>query len=261
MTEPYYQYILKIQFLGFRYSGWQHQPGEKTVEGMMRKTMQFVMPGRKFKFLGAGRTDARVSATDFAVQLILWGNPVSDTEQMMEVLNANLPPDISITGFIAAPADFNAIRDSTRKTYRYYFTTDARPHPFCSPLIGYFPGPLDIPAMKKAAPLFAGTHNFTPFITRPGEGTQRTRHIRASRIMDNTAITASFFPEDSYFLEVEGSGFGRYQVRNMMAGLVALGRGEITDENLQHALRTGESLAIREIAPASGLHLVSTQFN
>jgi tRNA pseudouridine38-40 synthase len=260
MPQPYHQYVFRIGFLGFRYSGWQHQPAEKTVEGMMQKTMRFVMPGRKFKFLGAGRTDARVSAMDFAIQFILWGSPVESTGSLMAAVNANLPPDIRLNSLEAVPADFNAIRDSTRKTYQYYFATGPKPHPFCAPLLGYFPGPLDIQAMVRAAPLFKGTHDFSTFITRPAEATRRKRTVITCRMAENKTITASFFPEHSYFLEVIGSGFGRYQVRNMMAGLAALGRGEITENDLKSALKMGKPLSIRDIAPASGLHLVDTQF-
>lgn len=256
-----HQYLLKLQFLGFRYSGWQQQPGERTIEGMLRKTLRFVLPGRKVGLLGAGRTDARVSATDFAVQLNLPGPALASLEEVQVALDANLPPDIVVRSLQEVPEGFNAIRDATYKVYRYYFTFGEKPHPFCAPLLGYFPDSLDIGAMKQAAPAFVGRHDFSAFITRPSAATLTHREVSAARIERNNDLTASFFPEDSYFFQVEGQGFGRYQVRNMMAALVALGRGVLTIGELVKSLQTGTPSGIAEIAPSSGLQLLETRFS
>jgi tRNA pseudouridine38-40 synthase len=254
------QYLLKIQFLGFRYSGWQQQPEVKTVEGMLLKTLHFVLPGRKVKLLGAGRTDALVSAMDFGVQFILTGHALDSEPAFLKAMNSNLPPDIRLISVQEVGTDFNAIRDCKYKTYRYYFTYGAKPHPFCAPFLGYFPGDLDIASMKRAASGFVGTHNFSAFIVRPSKMTLSTRTIEICRLMENIDFTASFFPNTTYFLEVGGAGFGRNQVRMMMTGLLALGRGHTSLKELQESLKTGTSLALREIVPASGLQLVDLSF-
>ena len=91
MTEiPKHYYLLRLSFLGFRFQGWQQQAGTKSVEGMVLKTLNFVLPGRSFKLLGAGRTDARVSALDFVCQLILKG-PLADLDAFRDETNKNLP--------------------------------------------------------------------------------------------------------------------------------------------------------------------------
>ena len=59
-------YLVHIQYLGFRFHGWQRQPGVKTVESMVVKTLAFILGHEDFKILGAGRTDAMVSAGDAA---------------------------------------------------------------------------------------------------------------------------------------------------------------------------------------------------
>ena len=254
------QYLLRIQYLGFRYSGWQHQPGEKTLESMLEKTMHFILPGRKFKFLGSGRTDARVSALDFAVQFILWGEPIAFTEAFLQSVNENLPADICLKSVQKAPPEFNAIKDCSYKSYRYYFTTGNKPHPFCAPFMAYFSGDPDLEVMGRTAPLFEGTHDFSSFITRASPAAYTRRTVEVCRLERNLEFRASFFPDTSYFLEVGGTGFGRYQVRNMITALVALGRGEVSVGQIQAALASGEPLPIRQIAPASGLHLMDVQF-
>ncbi len=252
-------YILRLSFLGFRFQGWQQQPGTKSVEGMVLKTLNFVLPGRSFKLLGAGRTDARVSALDFVSQLILKGSPLEDLDAFRDEINKNLPADLKLMSVSSVSKDFNAIRDSISKTYRYYFSFGAKPHPFCAPFLGYFPGILDIERMKKAAGVFVGTHNFQSFITQPGPASQVIRTITRCELSLNEILSASFFPEKTYYLDVAGPGFGRNQVRLMVAALVAIGQDEFHEESLKKALLSGESTGIKHIAPASGLHLIEIQ--
>jgi tRNA pseudouridine38-40 synthase len=255
-----YQYLLRFSFLGFRLQGWQQQPGAKSVEGMIRKTLGFVLPGRQVKLLGAGRTDARVSASDYAAQLIIYGNPLGELSLFVEAMNQNLPPDIALSSAVPVSQDFNVIRDCRQKTYRYFFAVGEKPHPFCAPFLGYFPGFPDIGRMKKAARAFEGVHNFKSFIARPGPSSRLVREVSSCRLCLNEVLKASFFPERTYYLEVTATGFGRNQVRLMVAALVALGRGELSEATLEQALSTGAPTGIKQIAPASGLQLSEVQF-
>jgi len=256
-----HQYLLKIEFLGFRFSGWQRQPGEKTVEEMLLKTLRFVLPGMNTKLLGAGRTDARVSAQGFALQLLVKGPPLESQTEFLVEMNRNLPPDIRLLSVRKVPLEFNVIRDCTGKEYRYYFTFGEKPHPFCAPFLGYFPGPLDTEIMKKGATLFVGDHDFRAFTGSPGRDTRTKRRVTKCHLEQNSELTASFFPGKSYCLTVGGLGFGRYQVRLMMAALVALGRGALTEHDITESLKTGGPLGVKEIAPASGLQLTGVQFS
>ena len=62
-------YLIEIQFLGYRYHGWQKQPNLKTVHLMIDRTINYILENNKFKSLGAGRTDAMVSAPQTAFEL------------------------------------------------------------------------------------------------------------------------------------------------------------------------------------------------
>ncbi|MGB3149310.1 MAG: tRNA pseudouridine(38-40) synthase TruA, partial [Maribacter sp.] len=94
MQKKRFHYMVRLQYLGFRYSGWQIQPGQRTIEGMLVKTLKFILPNTKLKILASGRTDAKVSALDAVFELFIEDRPLQELDAFMNLFNINLPPDI-----------------------------------------------------------------------------------------------------------------------------------------------------------------------
>lgn len=260
MQRKRFYYLVRIQFLGFRYSGWQKQPGQKTIEQMLAKTLKFVFQTSDFKILGAGRTDAKVSALDAAFELFI-NNPIGDLEEFKILFNRNLPADIRIKGIFETDEHFNVIQNSKEKEYVYLFSYGEKNHPFAAPFIANIPEVLDIELMKKAAKLFEGEHDFTAFTARIQVNTQKIRTVDSCEILPNTILEANFFPKSSYALHVKGKGFMRYQIRMMMGALIQLGRGGLTYTDIEKALVGNISIPMTYVAPGSGLLLNKLQFD
>lgn len=250
-----YTYVVWVQYLGFRYSGWQRQPGQKTIEGMIRKTLKFIRPGETFKILGASRTDARVSAFKMAFQLITSEELNGRMAVFMGELNENLPPDIRILQIEEGREGLNIIKDANKKEYVYFFSFGPKNHPFCAPFMANFQGDLDLDLMKETALLFEGAHYFHNFTAQLQVGKKVFRKVAFCRITENEELSASFFPEKSYVLTVRGDGFMRYQIRMMMGALVLVGKGEVDPGLIERALLKEEEIRIPFIAPSSGLFL------
>lgn len=248
-----HSYLIHLQFLGFRFHGWQQQPQVKTLHQAVDKTLQFTLTNA-FKTVGIGRTDAKVSASLYVVQLFV--NATLDSEEFCSRFNANAPADLSVLSLTEVPTSFAIINATKRKEYHYYFCFGEKMHPFAAPLLGYFKGTLNIELMKKGARLFEGTHFFGAYCTQPTENTDLIRTLDSCCIEENTLLSASFFPKQTYVLKVTSSGFLRYQIRLMMGTLVALGRGDITLEDIAASLQKKK---VQEptpyIAPGSGLQL------
>jgi tRNA pseudouridine38-40 synthase len=255
-----FSYLLQIQYLGFRYSGWQKQPGQRTVESMLQKTLKFIQPQNRFKIIGAGRTDAKVSALQGAFQLFTEQEPIQDLTGFTKLFNENLPPDIKILSIREVDPSFNIIQHKKTKEYLYLFSFGTKNHPFSAPFMANLQEDLDIEAMKKAAKIFQGTHNFKNFTARRQLNTKVIRAIDYCEISENTDFTASFFPPKSYVLTVRGEGFMRYQIRMIMGALILLGKGEITLETIKKALQESGTTLIPYVAPGSGLLLNSIEF-
>jgi tRNA pseudouridine38-40 synthase len=253
-----YAYLIKIQYLGFRYHGWQVQPQVKTVQKMVERTLAFVLKHSNFKILGASRTDMMVSANAAAFELFL--EEELEVKSFLGQFNKSLPNDIRALTIEKAGANFNIIQDSKRKEYRYLFSYGEKTHPFCAPYLTGVQENLDISLMQKGAKLFEGRHNFQRYAYKPSEKTVFEREIFLSEITENNELTASFFPEKTYVLKVQGNGFLRYQIRLMMGVLFQLGKGEIELNFIEDTLRNPSSETLKELAPASGLSLHSLDF-
>jgi tRNA pseudouridine38-40 synthase len=260
MFDKRYYYLIKLQYLGYRFHGWQKQPDVKTVHLMIDRTLKFILEDVRFKTLGAGRTDAMVSANEAALELFIYNEPIADFKAFLELFNHNLPQDIRALSIEEVEESFNIIKDSKLKEYHYVFSEGQKNHPFCAPILTTILEPLDVDLMKEGATLFQGTHNFKTYCYRATDKGEYRRTIESSEIIDNDIYTANFFPEQSYVFKVVGKGFMRNQIRLMFGALIKLGRGEVTLDYIENSL-TPESIEVMDyIAPASGLILHAVNF-
>ncbi len=255
-----YSYLVRFQYLGFRLHGWQKQPNLKTVHFSLDKTLKFVLDDTRFKTIGVGRTDAKVSSTDYVFQLFI--DDEVNNELFLDSFNNNSPNDIKVLSIEAVEDEnFNIIQHPKLKEYRYYFSFGSKNHPYCAPFLVGFLDDLNIEQMKQAAQLFEGEHDFKLYCTKPSEATKTIRTIAFCRIEENTQLQASFFPEKSYVLIIRGSGFLRNQIRLIMGSLLNIGKGTYNLDFIKESL-LGKSKTefLKTIAPASGLHLHSVEF-
>ncbi|WP_438961553.1 tRNA pseudouridine(38-40) synthase TruA [Nonlabens sp.] len=252
-------YLIKLQYLGFRFHGWQKQPDVPTVEKMVKRTLRFVLDHPNFKVLAAGRTDARVSVNETFIELFLDGDAL-DLNTFLDEFNLNLPSDIRALDVKETTANFNVIQNHKEKEYIYLFSHGEKFHPFCASLMVYMKSELDIPLMQKAARLFEGTHNVWSYTYKPTDTTDTIRTISSCYIEENNLFTANFFPEKSFVFRVTGMGFKRHQVRLMMGALFDLGMHKISLEQFKETLDGSKKIHLSHIAPASGLMLYKMEF-
>ncbi|KGL60268.1 pseudouridine synthase [Polaribacter sp. Hel1_33_49] len=255
-----FSYLIRLQFLGFRFSGWQKQTNAKTLHDMVDKTLSFVFEDTSFKTIGIGRTDAKVSANQYCIQLFV--DTLIEEDSFMKSLNSNFSPDFKAISMRKVDRSFNIIKASKLKEYHYYFSFGEKNHPFSAPFLVNIEGNLNVNRMIKGAKLFEGEHYFHKYCTKPSEQTIFKRVIDSCEIVTNDILTASFFPEHSYVLKVKGKGFLRYQIRLMMATLFELGKGNLDIQFIESSLKEdNDQKFLRNIAPASGLQLYAIELD
>ncbi|WP_353777584.1 tRNA pseudouridine(38-40) synthase TruA [Winogradskyella sp. 3972H.M.0a.05] len=252
-------YVFTIQYLGYRFHGWQKQPNLKTLHLMIDRTFKYVLQDKPFKTLVSGRTDAMVSANETAFELFL-EEPLEDMNEFLDWFNYNLPQDIRALAIREVDETFNIIQHSKTKEYIYLFAYGGKFHPFCAPILTTILDDLNIELMKTGAKLFEGSHNFKNYCYKATDNGQYDRTVDVCELVDNDQFTANFFPERTYMLRVRGKGFGRNQIRLMMGTLIKLGKGEVTLDFITESLQPGVVSHQDYIAPASGLILNKIEF-
>ncbi|MHB8734440.1 MAG: tRNA pseudouridine(38-40) synthase TruA [Terriglobales bacterium] len=254
---------LTLSYDGTEFHGWQVQPGRPTVQGLL--TAAFLqVTGERVLVHGSGRTDAGTHALAQVANVHL--ENVLPAENLLRALNTRLPAAIRVQEVADVPLDFYA-RRAHSKLYRYRMYRDSVCPPFLRHFVYHFPYRLDEEAMIAAAPLFAGTHDFTSVAASLDAaqarrerrdllpvGHRRTHNIRT--LIRSELCRAG--PELIY--EVEGDGFLHHMVRNLMGVLQEVGQGKRTAADLPAILAAKNRRAAARTLPARGLYLVAVRY-
>jgi len=199
---------LTLEYDGSEFRGWARQPGERTVEEVLREALDRVYPGWS-EIAVAGRTDTGVHATGQVASVRVAGGP--PPARAVPALNAALPDDIVVVAAAEAPTDFNARFSARSRAYRYRILRRHVRSPFEERRALWWPKPLDCDALDAAAALLPGTHDFTAFT--PTE----TEHTRFER----TVLAAAWeeHGEELHFT-IEAASFLRHMVRILVGSML-----------------------------------------
>jgi tRNA pseudouridine38-40 synthase len=235
---------LTIQYDGSRYSGWQIQPGKRTIQGELVEALSNLVGVRTYVH-GASRTDAGVSALG-QVGLFEIESPIP-TENFAGAINDRLPPEIVVTSAEEAPQGFDLLGGVKSKLYRYTIYTGRHRPVLRLNQCWHIPKKLDAPAMNQAAQLLVGTKDFKSFATAAD---RRESSVRTIFHCDVTA-------EDKWiYINVEGDGFLYNMVRNIVGSLVEVGAGRWKPEKMNEILEAASRTAAGPLALAQGLCLI-----
>jgi len=239
---------LIVQYDGSRYSGWQVQPGKRTIQGVLVEAVSNLTGVRTFVH-GASRTDAGVSALG-QVALFEIDSPIP-TENFPNVLNGRLPREIVVTSAEEAPPKFDLLGDVKSKLYRYTIYTGRHRPVLRLNQCWHIPKKLDIEMMNNAAQMLVGTKDFKSFATAKD---RRDNTVR-------TIFSCNVTSEDKWiYVDVEGDGFLYNMVRNIVGTLVEVGLGRWEPEKITEILKAKDRQAAGPLAPAAGLCLIKIEY-
>jgi tRNA pseudouridine38-40 synthase len=235
---------LTLAYLGVRFSGWQVQPGLRTVQGCLEQAFERLCD-KPTRVQGAGRTDAGVHALG---QVAHADVDASRAIPWRKALNALLPKDICVIEAIPAPEGFHARYSARGKIYSYTLWTETG---FVLPQRRIFvwpTGPLDCAAMDEAASILLGAHDFAGF---QNVGTEVKTTVRTM-----ASITRQPGPTPCEMVfRLQADGFLKQMVRNIMGCLVQAGRGKVSPDVVRSILDEGDRKGAYACAPPQGLTL------
>lgn len=202
---------LTLEYDGTGFRGWARQPGERTVEGVVRQALDAVFP-RWEGLAVAGRTDAGVHATGQVASVDVEGGPPA--ERAAEALNAALPDDVAVLASEEAPAGFHARFSARSRSYRYRVLAGRTPSPLDARRALWWRRPLDQAALEAAAALLPGERDFRAFT--PTE----TQH----EVFRRTVLAAAWQRDGARLdFTVTADGFLRHMVRTLVGTMLEAG--------------------------------------
>lgn len=240
------RYKLTMAYDGTEFSGFQRQPDQRTVQGVLEKALYKMTKGQSVTVYGSGRTDAGVHALG---QVIHFDYPgLIPAPNMLKALNALLPLDTEILESQIVDEDFHARFNTTGKRYFYRVSRSYYTNPFTRHYTGHYAYPLDITRIQTALEDVKGTHDFTSFAASGGVIKNKVRTIYDATVLEVPAQKEVHF-------EFYGNGFLYNMVRIMVATLLEIGNGRRDVHDFLRLYEVKDRQQARGTAPASGLYL------
>jgi tRNA pseudouridine38-40 synthase len=285
---------LTLAYDGTDFSGWQIQPGERTVQGELQAALRRVT-GESPLPQGSGRTDAGVHALGQVASFELAANiPAAN---LQSALNRTLPPAIRILESRTVRSTFHARHSAIAKTYEYRVFREPICPPFLARYVYACPWPMDIVLLEKSARLFEGEHDFLSFAATDPDLTSRNRsssrqpdqipgpssdpdpdHAQVSeaptaqlpgllgkhgaiRSVDSSTWEQRKSESGDFLVyRIRGNGFLHHMVRNLVGTMLDVGRGYRMIDEIPFILAARSRSVAGPTAPAQGLFLQSVEY-
>jgi tRNA pseudouridine38-40 synthase len=241
------KFKLVIAYDGTAYQGWQVQKSGTGVQEKIESAFGKIFPSVK-RIHSSSRTDTGVHALGMVAHV-----EIPRTEFKMPVgrlalaLNAFLPNDVRVLSAVRVRKTFHARFDAKGKQYRYFVWNHPAMNPLLQKRAWHFPGKLDVPAMRAAAKLFLGKHDFKSFAaTRSYEMVSNVRTLLRCDVKKSGA---------NLIFIIEGDGFLYKMCRGIVGTLVQVGQGKIPLAQVKTILASRDRSVAGMTAPAHGLVL------
>jgi len=252
---PMASFKITLAYDGADFSGWQLQPGRRTVQGELERAW-LEITGETVRTFAAGRTDAGVHAAGQVVSVESATN--IPPESLVLALNTKLPADAAVRHVERVADGFHATHDAKFKRYRYTIYNDARRQVFSRKYAWHIPTPLDVPAMQAGGTHLVGTHDFASFQSAGSERESTIRTIFAAEVTHLAPGSSNRGPESDALItiDVKGDGFLYNMVRTIAGTLVEVGRGKRPPEWVAEVISAKDRSTAGQTAPAHGLAML-----
>ena len=242
---------LVLHYDGARFSGWQRQPDERTVQGVLETAVSRICDAPT-NVIGAGRTDAGVHARGQAA-----GVKVPEkwrAGELRRAINAILPEDVWVCSAFEMRDDFHPRYSATSRTYRYFVgTDDLSASPFRARTELSWRRPLNEELLSDAAGRIEGSHSFRGFAVK-GTAPETDDHRC-------TVGHARWLQRGGGFLfEIEANRFLHHMVRFLVGTMLDVGIGKGKPEDVSAILESEDNTTVSPPAPAHALFLERVEY-
>jgi tRNA pseudouridine38-40 synthase len=204
---------LGVEYAGFAFCGFQSQPSHCGVQDALESAIGEIA-GHPVGVVAAGRTDAGVHA---AAQVVHFDTEVERPQTAwVRGVNTHLPAQAAVLWAHPVSGDFHARFAATARHYTYLLLNRGERPGLLAGRVGWYHHLLDVDAMRAAAELLRGTHDFSSF--RAAECQAKSPVKTLSRIAVNSDGVLVRF-------DFSANAFLHHMVRNIVGALIAVGAG------------------------------------
>lgn len=237
------RFKLVCSYLGTNFSGWQKQPGDKTVQQSLEEALSTILR-EPIEITGCGRTDAGVHARNYVAHFDMATDtlPASTLYQV----NAILPFDIAVHAIEPTHPSFHARFDAKERTYRYYLHFEK--DPFLQTQSFYFPfkSEINVELLDASAQLLKEYEQFKPFCKTGSDADHYIVYLKESKweVHDQRAVYT-----------IRANRFLRGMVRLVVGATLNVAMGKVSLLTLKQCLDTQEPIPKAWSVPPEGLFL------
>jgi len=239
---------LVLHYDGAEFSGWQRQPDQRTVQGVLEAALERLC-STPLAALGSGRTDAGVHARGQAVGIRVPERWTGSVQKLRRALNAVLPSDVWVAAAFEMRPEFHARYSALSRRYSYYVGTDEEANsPFRVRYELAFGQPLERGALDAAAAYLTGEHCFRGFAvlgTAPEQDDHRCR-VTDARWHDRPG---------GLVFEIEANRFLHHMVRFLVGTMLDIATGRRPLADLPRLLAAADNAEVSPPAAAHALFL------
>ncbi len=243
------KYFGLVAYCGTRYSGWQIQPNDLSVQQCLEEAAAKLFR-TQVGITGCGRTDTGVHASCYFFHLEC--PEQAELHRTIRSFNALLPGDIHLSELIPVHEDAHARFDATHRTYRYYLTGFA--DPFREDKVFFFRQLhlCDFSLVSKAAEVIGRGEDFFAFAKSGSE-------VNHHRCRIDEIKWCQLSPKVWVF-EITANRFLRGMVRLIVGACLNAGLGKITLEEIKDAVANQNRLSMPWSVPGHGLYLADIKY-
>ena len=245
-----FNYLIKIEYDGSKFVGWQYQKNGISIQEKIEKALRKVF-NYKIKINGAGRTDKGVHASGQFANFFV-RKKIDDKNKFLNSINFFLRKNlISIITVKNKKKVFHARHNAKERIYQYKIVNRQGSLSIDKHRAWHIKKKIDVSLLKKAAKILEGTHDFSTFRATSCSARSPIKKMNHIKIKKKN---------DKIFIRFSSKSFLQNQVRSMVGCLKYFSIGKWSFYQFKQAFKSKKRINCAPPAPACGLYLLNIKY-